>query len=139
MLRQLSYLSAATEEFGEADLEAILAGARKGNADRQVTGLLAYGQGVFFQILEGPRDCVEATLAVIRRDPRHSGIRMIHDEEIAARDFEHWHMAFASADSARLASLYGEAFLPAAIIPDIVAGLSFDLPRAMLARMMKAA
>jgi hypothetical protein len=139
MLRQLSYLSAATTECDEAALAAILESASKANAERQVTGLLVYADGVFFQILEGPRDCVEAAMQIVRRDPRHHSIRIVHDEAIAARDFEHWHMGYATGDGATLQRLHGASWLDAAIIPDIVAGLTFDLPRAVLGRMSRAA
>ena len=47
---------------------------QRNNRRRDITGLLVYGGGMFLQWLEGPRQAVEALMAVIRNDPRHETI-----------------------------------------------------------------
>jgi hypothetical protein len=52
---QIMYSSQATKPMTVAALEEILADARAGNEERNVTGALVYVDGVFFQIIEGER------------------------------------------------------------------------------------
>lgn len=139
MLRQICYLSTAREELGDAALCELLFAAERHNEAARVSGLLAYGGGIFFQVLEGPRDSVGATLHRIRRDPRHHGLMVLQDEAIAARDFEDWRMAFRPLDQATARSLGGAAHIDASAIPAIVAGLSNPLSAAFLRRFAVAA
>jgi hypothetical protein len=46
------------------------------------------------QLLEGQADRVDACLAAIRDDPRHSGMVEIRRREIERRDFAHWSMLY---------------------------------------------
>lgn len=98
MIRQVVYLSAAQGSVGDAELSEILATARAENGPRAMTGLLAFGGGLFLQILEGPRDTIEATLLRLKRDPRHANLRILQDQEVAARDFAGCPMGFRALD-----------------------------------------
>lgn len=53
---QLVYISAAALNFVESDLPALLDKSQRNNAKKQITGMLMYHEGQFFQILEGPED-----------------------------------------------------------------------------------
>lgn len=53
MIYQLMYYSTARREGTDAELRDILELSRLGNSQRGITGLLLYGEGVFFQVLEG--------------------------------------------------------------------------------------
>jgi hypothetical protein len=55
--------------------------------------MLLYAEGNFFQVLEGPKDVVEALYDKIERDPRHNRVTQIISEPIARRSFGAWHMA----------------------------------------------
>jgi len=94
---QLVYSSQATQPMTATDLEKILADARVGNETRNVTGVLIYVDGVFFQILEGDKDVVVALMKSIRQDSRHSSVKIISENEASERAFGSWTMAYLNA------------------------------------------
>jgi hypothetical protein len=55
---QLVYASAAAVPFTIAQLESLLTKARRKNSLCDVTGMLLYHEGSFFQVLEGPEAAV---------------------------------------------------------------------------------
>ena len=71
----------------EASSAAASASARRG-----VTGLLCYSGDVFIQVLEGGRDGVCDLFNEIVRDDRHTNVRILLFDEIAARKFGGWTM-----------------------------------------------
>ncbi|MEZ5938881.1 MAG: BLUF domain-containing protein [Hyphomonadaceae bacterium] len=93
-LFRVTYLSTAVEPFGALDLQTLLFRTRTRNAAKGVTGLLVYHDGCFIQVLEGPRDVVEDTLATIRTDPRHIGVIVLEQVAIAERSFPHFSMSY---------------------------------------------
>ena len=67
-----------------------------------ITGLLVYGQGIFFQWLEGPHDNVSQLLARISADPRHTNVVVLSQEdEIRDRLFPEWDMEWVEAADIR--------------------------------------
>ncbi len=92
-MRRLIYLSSAGKEFTPADLEDVLAVSRRNNARDEITGLLAFHDSCFFQVVEGPDDAIEALMARICRDGRHSSILKLSDTATAERAFPDWNMA----------------------------------------------
>jgi hypothetical protein len=87
-LIHLIYTSAPTKgEFSRADLDALLVVARKNNAAANISGLLLYQNGSFFQILEGERESVETIFRKISGDKRHHRITKIIVEAIDRRNF----------------------------------------------------
>jgi blue light- and temperature-responsive anti-repressor len=93
-LIHLVYNSAATHAFTDEELEELLCKSRNKNAARGITGMLLYVDGCFFQILEGPKEAVEALAERIRLDPRHNRMTTIIHEPIAQRAFGEWSMGF---------------------------------------------
>lgn len=126
MIRQLCYLSAASEMLDPLQRAHLAESARRFNAAMQITGMLAHGGGHYFQILEGPRDNICAAFARICRDRRHRDIRLLQDDEIGSRDFAGLPLAMAALDVSRLAA--PERMIDARSIPALVAALSYDLP-----------
>jgi hypothetical protein len=59
-LYHLGYVSTEALKFSEEALVALLSEARNANADRDVTGLLLYREGSFYQVLEGSESAVMA-------------------------------------------------------------------------------
>ncbi len=104
MLRQVVYISSATQHFGTEALEELLARARANNERCGITGILLYHDLSFLQIIEGTRDDVDRLMTRIKRDPSHTAVRIVQDESISERDFRSWAMAcrVASADEARV-------------------------------------
>jgi hypothetical protein len=91
-LRRLIYTSRVARAVRFADAEAIASGASARNQQAGLTGLLLYTPSHFVQVLEGPSHAVQATLSRIKRDPRHSDLRVIGDQEVEAREFGPWFM-----------------------------------------------
>ncbi|MBP5801127.1 MULTISPECIES: BLUF domain-containing protein [Microbacterium] len=93
-LISLVYCSSATHPFDERELADLLAVSRSNNDARDVTGLLLYRDGEFVQILEGDRYDVEAVMASITADQRHTDVRILLEEPLHERRFEQWTMGY---------------------------------------------
>lgn len=85
----------------------ILATSQRNNSKVGVTGALLFNGGSFAQVLEGPRQGVEATFERIQRDTRHSDVSVLQCEPVTARGFSNWSMAFVG-QSARGRELWNE-------------------------------
>lgn len=96
-LHSLAYVSrsALTPAILGPALDDILRAARRTNPGRGLTGALLVSGGWFAQVIEGPRDSVQAIFERISRDPRHSDIAVLHFQPIPARRFGAWAMAHA--------------------------------------------
>ncbi|MBE7171878.1 MAG: BLUF domain-containing protein [Williamsia sp.] len=93
-MHHLIYLSSASPALSDEDLHDILTKSRKNNAQSAVTGLLLYHDGSILQILEGEKTAVYAIYLKIMKDPRHTSLVTLIDEETASRDFSDWSMGF---------------------------------------------
>ena len=106
-LHHLGYVSTETVKFSEEALVALLSEARNANADRDVTGLLLYREGSFYQVLEGSESAVMATFQEIEGDPRHKEVRILFHGETDAREFADWKMGFLNLDGVDVDTLSG--------------------------------
>ena len=91
MLVRLLYASRAVDT-SPAAIEAILTQSRQHNPGSGITGVLCYGGGVFLQAIEGGRSAVNKLYNQIVADERHSGVELLHYEEITERRFGGWTM-----------------------------------------------
>jgi hypothetical protein len=100
-LLSLIYLSKAAPLDPE-DLHLILTAARAGNGNRGISGMLLYmpgdavNNGRFMQVLEGGEAEVRYLFEKIKVDPRHSDVRLLHEEWLDERNFGEWTMGFQS-------------------------------------------
>ena len=78
--------------FDQAMLSAILMDARRANARDDITGALIARHDLYLQLLEGPRDKVEAAYQRIRRDDRHVEVTRLLERQIETRLFPGWAM-----------------------------------------------
>ena len=106
-LYHLGYVSTEAVKFSEEALVALLSEARNANADRDITGLLLYREGSFYQVLEGSESAVMATFQEIEGDPRHKEVRILFHGETDAREFADWKMGFLNLDGVDLDTLSG--------------------------------
>ena len=106
-LYHLGYVSTEAVKFSEEALIALLSEARNANADRDITGLLLYREGSFYQVLEGSESAVMATFQEIEGDPRHKEVRILFHGETDAREFADWKMGFLNLDGVDLDTLSG--------------------------------
>lgn len=88
------YASRAISPFDHDRLVALLAQSRTSNARDDITGMLVYRAPDFIQILEGPDAAVRTLLERIHRDPRHTDVRILLEEQAAERKFATWSMGY---------------------------------------------
>ncbi len=101
-LFNLVYCSRASAGVDQADVDRIIATARRFNPQHGITGMLVFGSGVFFQWLEGPRDNVLSLMAQLKKDPRHHEVVMLTTgEEVRERLFPDWDMELVTSDHIR--------------------------------------
>lgn len=101
------YSSSATIDFSKDDIVNLLLKARLNNSGLNVTGMLLYDNGSFFQILEGPSSSVESLLSVIEADDRHDRVVKIIYEDIESRDFSEWTMGHSKITRDNLSKIEG--------------------------------
>lgn len=75
-----------------------MTGARSHNQANDITGILLYFDLVFFQVLEGPKDALDALFARIVEDPRHKDVTLQVSEPSGTRLFPDWSMAYRKLD-----------------------------------------
>lgn len=125
----LSYCSTASfpsapHGYGvDPEVNRILVHSRRNNRRTGIGGVLHFGNGYFFQYLEGPADRVDNLYARICRDDRHHDVERITRRPIRSRRFENWSMKFVAiervvADVLRRHGL--DAFDPYEFTPAIV-------------------
>jgi hypothetical protein len=99
----------------------IVARSSQNNRLRGVSGLLLFHRGWFLQVLEGPLEAVDDAFDRIRRDDRHTDIRVVADLPIAARAFGDWTMSAERLDEVAAGELdqlgLSQDFDPAALDP----------------------
>lgn len=99
-LMRLAYASEATfhekpEEQGvEPSVARILMASRRNNAKNQIVGGLYYGNGYFFQYLEGEEEAVEGLYDRISQDDRHRNVTTLIHESLPERTFSNWSMKY---------------------------------------------
>lgn len=101
-LYRISYISKNTitgdPQQVNQQIESILASAQNNNPALNITGALLYSGGYFCQVIEGEEDPLEALFETIQMDPRHEDVVVLNYEQIDARIFGDWAMAYAGID-----------------------------------------
>jgi hypothetical protein len=106
-LIHLVYASAASRSLSKQELLDLLKLARDRNAAREITGMLLYADGTFFQVLEGEEDVVMPLFDHICTDPRHARVLTVVKEVISARSFADWSMGFRELKTSEIRDLVG--------------------------------
>lgn len=86
------YTSVASTRVTGASLRALAEGSARRNERIGVTGLLLYGSGNYFQLIEGSQSTVKSLYRRISTDDRHHDVRLLFEAKIADRVFPDWHM-----------------------------------------------
>lgn len=81
------------------ELQQIIEAGLRHNPANAITGLLVIDNGLFMQVLEGPRATVSKTTLRIATDRRHADMEIVAMEETAGRQFSDWSVAFADPDA----------------------------------------
>ncbi|WP_411289875.1 BLUF domain-containing protein [Sphingorhabdus sp.] len=102
MLYTFVYCSRATEGVDDLEVDRIVEAAQRRNIARGITGVLVFGNGVFFQLLEGPAVEVQKLIANLHSDPRHCDVVSLDwSEERRERLYPNWEMERVEADDIR--------------------------------------
>lgn len=109
-LIRLVYLSAASNDFSQKELNELLEISCRNNEANNITGMLLYRDGDFLQILEGEQDSVLSTYNRIHKDPRHHGLLQLDKSEIHERGFPKWSMGFKRLDKTNTPSVFVDFF-----------------------------
>jgi Sensors of blue-light using FAD len=102
------YSSAASSSFKEHEIPGLLEQIRKANEAIDVTGMLLYIEGSFFQVLEGEPAVIDALIRKIQSDTRHAQFTLIIREPVLERNFGEWTMGFETIGLAEAGELLGE-------------------------------
>jgi hypothetical protein len=96
------YCSRAADGVDDAEVDRIIEFSQRSNVARDITGVLVFGSGVFFQWVEGPPAQVENLIASLHGDPRHYDIVTLdRSVEKRARLYPNWEMERVGADDIR--------------------------------------
>ena len=100
-IKQLVYISKATEPFTAASLKDLTAVANTNNAKLNVTGCMAYASGYFLQLLEGDSGTVDSLYRKIANDTRHKGTKLLLEQTVDEdkRLFGKWFMSSFNVDT----------------------------------------
>ncbi len=102
------YCSASSKiAFTPSEFEELLKKFRLNNAILEITGILLYKDGSFFQILEGDEAVVETLFETISKDQRHKTVTKIIMEPIEERSFADWTMGYPKLTAKELAKIPG--------------------------------
>ncbi len=93
-MRQLLYVSLATDCMSENDLQELLNISRKANKEYSITGVLIHIYHRFIQCIEGEPNDIEQLITNIRKDKRNKSVTVLRDMEIKDRIFNDWSMGF---------------------------------------------
>lgn len=103
-LIRMAYASKATfepfnvEKGVEGNVANILKIARRNNRKNNLVGALYYGNGSFFQCLEGRKQDIDALYAKLEKDLRHTDLQVLSVEPIQQVGFLSWEMKYAAID-----------------------------------------
>jgi hypothetical protein len=102
MLETFVYCSRAAESVDDAEVGRMVEWAQRRNVTRDITGVLVFGSGVFFQWIEGPPAQVKDLIASLHSDTRHYDIVVLdRSEEKRERLYPNWEMERVAADDIR--------------------------------------
>lgn len=93
-LYAIAYISTASASLNEADLDEILCSSRQFNQTWNITGVLFYHEGVFFQYIEGPAYQIKRLIKRIARSRKHNNLTVLKEDQVAEHLFANWTMAF---------------------------------------------
>ena len=101
------YTSVANEKYDHDEMVFLLDIIRTNNKKLNVTGMLLYDDGSFFQVLEGDKAAVNSLFMQIEKDPRHCKVSKLVEEPITTRSFSEWTMGYSNVTAKELSKIKG--------------------------------
>jgi hypothetical protein len=94
-MKQLCYVSYLNDDLDIKDVvESIEKISKVKNVKYGLTGKLIYSNEIFIQLLEGKDVNVDVTYSMIKNDNRHSGTKILFEQEAEERSYPEWSMKF---------------------------------------------
>lgn len=103
-LIRIVYISRATFSTStaadgvEPTVARILSVSRSNNRRNGLVGMLYYGDGCFFQCIEGETSKVQALYKTLQKDSRHRDLKILASEQIKRLSFPDWSMKYVPVD-----------------------------------------
>lgn len=101
-MEQFLYVSTAACGITARQIGDILDVSRRNNARLEISGVLLFAGGSFIQLLEGPREGLDAIISRLAVDPRHHAMLTILRGPIRARALPDWTMGWLDLGAAPL-------------------------------------
>lgn len=104
--KQIVYVSRAnfplsTDPYQvEPEVTRVLEQSRANNRNRRLVGVLCFGDGYFLQCLQGDSEDINALFDVLKKDTRHTDIKILSESIIHQKSFSKWDMKYAGVGSA---------------------------------------
>ena len=100
-MKQLVYISKATEPFTSESLKTLTDLASTNNKKLNITGCMLYASGYFLQLLEGNSKSVDTLYHKIEKDSRHKGSKILIENELETdkRLYDKWFMTSFNIDT----------------------------------------
>lgn len=95
----ISYVSTAKRSLSETEIRQILNDSEINNDKQNITGLLLYSEGNFFQIIEGDQKQIIQLYETIEDDSRHFNVIKLFGKEINKESFDGYKSDFISEDA----------------------------------------
>lgn len=113
-IHYLTYVSRMTLKAGVTPrtLSDIMTVAQRENLAHQITGFLCFGNGYFFQYIEGEKSAIEQLFGNIQRDGRNRDVTLKSKEVIEQRLFQDWQMLMVNINNPETHEDVINAFLP---------------------------
>ncbi|VXB00337.1 Sensors of blue-light using FAD [Enhydrobacter sp. 8BJ] len=113
-IHYLTYVSRITLKAGVTPrtLSDIMAVAQRENLAHQITGCLCFGNGYFFQYIEGENSAIEQLFGNIQRDGRNRDVTLKSKGVIEQRLFQDWQMLMVNTNNPETHEDVINAFLP---------------------------
>ena len=93
-MHAIAYVSAASWNLLDEQVDRIVSESRRLNALNGITGVLLYCDGNFMQYLEGEERAVLEAFARIRASESHYQVNELMNQPILEREFAGWAMGF---------------------------------------------
>ena len=93
-MHAIAYVSSASWNLLQEQLDRIVSESRRLNALHGITGVLLYCDGNFMQYIEGEEDAVFETFGRIRASESHYQVNELMNQPIVEREFSDWAMGF---------------------------------------------
>lgn len=92
------YVSSALKDLEESEIKTILAKSVVWNNSHDLTGILLFSEGNFFQVIEGEESAIKDLYESIKQDPRHHNVLQIFGKEIHRDAYDGYKADFIAAN-----------------------------------------